>query len=459
MSELERLTSTRSAAVERLAQSAREQRFTGLTGEADVGKSAILAAALAQLDPRAWAIVQLDLDAAWSPNRLAWRWARELARAVTAPAFLSHIESLDQSMWPAATRQQLLRLPAELGEEVARLVEAPQPERGVGKADALDAPAQAMLAVAEHTPTLLVVDHLEAPKAAGLSSPNAGQLLWRVRAGGQYRDTFHVLVCARPPAQELASGPEAAYHMDGRWLTLEPPTPADFSHATGAQLGVSAAVVARTGGHPRATIEILDELPRSRPASPAEIDQVIGRVASRHIDLARRYMQHARSVHRLGGHLLNAVAQGRGPYEATPEIDGSEVSQAMTRLHLNGLVRRTGPREWAPADPRVAWTLGGAIYQPVRKPSRGGRRPTTAASQEPVADDLARQPDFASLTRAQRGILDRLAHGYSNAEIADDLGISVSTVKTHLSAIYEKLGVAGRGEAREAAAKTGSAEN
>ena len=104
----ERLTDAREPAVERIVETATEQSFTGLVGEADVGKTALLHAALARL-AQDWMIVTLDLDGAWSPNRLAWRWARELARAVTGDVALSHLTALSPEMWPAGTRSALLR--------------------------------------------------------------------------------------------------------------------------------------------------------------------------------------------------------------------------------------------------------------------------------------------------------------------------------------------------------------
>jgi len=352
----ERMTKAREPAVERIVETATEQSFTGLVGEADVGKTALLHAALPRLE-QDWTIVTLDLDCAWSPNRLAWRWARELARAVIGDVALSHLTALSPEMWPANTRSALLELPTRLGREVATLVEAQTPPRGVGKPDVLSAPIQATHQLARQQPLLLAIDHLEAPRAAGLNSPDIGEILWRLRSRGQYARNLHVLVCARPPAQSIAAGPDAAYRLDGRWLTLDPPSPQTFGDATGDDITLCQLAHARTGGHPRATIELLQEIPAD--SATRDPDSLMGRLAERHSDLARRYVQHARSVHRLGAHLLLAIAQGLGPYGATPEIAASEIAPAMTRLHLNGLIRRTGPREWAIADPRVAWMLGG----------------------------------------------------------------------------------------------------
>ncbi len=239
--------------------------------------------------------------------------------------------------------------------------------------------------------------------------------------------------------RSLAAGPDAAYRLDGRWLTLDPPSPEAFSDATLAEIALCRLVHARTGGHPRATVELLEELQREGQHA-RDIDSLIGAMAERHSDLARRYMQHARSVHRLGAHLLLAIVQGHGPYEATPEIAASEIAPAMTRLHLNGLVRRTGPREWASADPRVAWALGAGHSYELTQAAHHGSSILLAPP------DLMRHPS-GELTTRQRRILEQLAKGRTNAEIADSLGLSLSTVKGHLRNVYRQLGVENRRQA------------
>jgi DNA-binding NarL/FixJ family response regulator len=56
-------------------------------------------------------------------------------------------------------------------------------------------------------------------------------------------------------------------------------------------------------------------------------------------------------------------------------------------------------------------------------------------------------PALASLTEREREILAYAAAGKGNKDIADQLCVSLDTVKTHLHHIYRKLGVAGRVEA------------
>jgi DNA-binding NarL/FixJ family response regulator len=55
--------------------------------------------------------------------------------------------------------------------------------------------------------------------------------------------------------------------------------------------------------------------------------------------------------------------------------------------------------------------------------------------------------ELSQLTARELEILKQLAKGYMYKEIADNLGISMSTVRTHVTAVYEKLHVQSRTEA------------
>lgn len=60
-----------------------------------------------------------------------------------------------------------------------------------------------------------------------------------------------------------------------------------------------------------------------------------------------------------------------------------------------------------------------------------------------------------SLTDRERDVLQALSEGLSNGAIAEQLGISRSTVKFHLAALFEKLGVRRRAEAVAAGVRRG----
>ncbi|MEL6616726.1 MAG: response regulator transcription factor, partial [Bacteroidota bacterium] len=58
-----------------------------------------------------------------------------------------------------------------------------------------------------------------------------------------------------------------------------------------------------------------------------------------------------------------------------------------------------------------------------------------------------RQRLLGDLSTREQEVLAELAHGRSNAEIADRLFVSVSTVKKHINSIFEKLELRTRAQA------------
>ena len=74
--------------------------------------------------------------------------------------------------------------------------------------------------------------------------------------------------------------------------------------------------------------------------------------------------------------------------------------------------------------------------------------PTAAAK---LAEGVAR----VQLTPRELSTLRLMADGRSNKEIANELGISERTVKTHLGHLFDKLGVTSRTEAVKVAARRG----
>jgi pimeloyl-ACP methyl ester carboxylesterase/DNA-binding CsgD family transcriptional regulator len=58
-----------------------------------------------------------------------------------------------------------------------------------------------------------------------------------------------------------------------------------------------------------------------------------------------------------------------------------------------------------------------------------------------------KHPDFTTLTRREKQILELVSRGLSNAGIAEKLYVSEKTVRNHLTRIYRKLGVSSRTQA------------
>jgi two-component system, NarL family, response regulator len=90
------------------------------------------------------------------------------------------------------------------------------------------------------------------------------------------------------------------------------------------------------------------------------------------------------------------------------------------------------------------------LCRAIRMVHRGGRylSPSVGAK---LADTRTASP----LTDREREILKLMAEGKANKEISFVVGISESTVKTHVAAVIEKLGVNSRTEAALVAQKRG----
>ena len=119
----------------------------------------------------------------------------------------------------------------------------------------------------------------------------------------------------------------------------------------------------------------------------------------------------------------------------TVYADNEHVFEALKVGASGYLLKCTEPSELTRSIAEV--TRGGA-------PMTGQiARQVIAAFRRQAADVVAE----ARLTRREEEILDRLAQGFGNKEIATRLGTSVETVRTQVRHIYEKLHVHSRTEA------------
>lgn len=74
-----------------------------------------------------------------------------------------------------------------------------------------------------------------------------------------------------------------------------------------------------------------------------------------------------------------------------------------------------------------------------------------AARIEPLATRSARQPGRIPLTLRERQVLEAVVRGLYNQEIAQELGLALSTVKVHVRKILKKLGAPNRRAAAQRA--------
>lgn len=125
---------------------------------------------------------------------------------------------------------------------------------------------------------------------------------------------------------------------------------------------------------------------------------------------------------------------------------GPDVPDEALRAGAKGLVARTTP--------------GGQLLEAVRMVAGGNvvidaatwdvwRETGTDAS--PAASPAA----IIHLTGRELEVLRLLARGYTNKQIADDLGVAEETVKTHLMRIFRRLGVGNRTDAVVTALRAG----
>ena len=74
-----------------------------------------------------------------------------------------------------------------------------------------------------------------------------------------------------------------------------------------------------------------------------------------------------------------------------------------------------------------------------------------AAGKDYVSDEikriLSKDPPVAALSPRQKEILASIVRGFSNPEIARQLGISLDMVKEHVETLFQKIGAANRAEA------------
>jgi DNA-binding CsgD family transcriptional regulator len=195
----------------------------------------------------------------------------------------------------------------------------------------------------------------------------------------------------------------------------EPCLPAWARHAIAAYVA---------GGRPDDARRLIDWLDRASARLPCRFPGIAA--ASGRAQLAE-----------LSGDTAGALAHYQAALALHQQVS-IPVEHAETLLAYGGFLRRAGQR--AQARSVLAQAQGVAA-------AAGATWLTgLAAAEFKVAGGRRRKPGSASLSAQQQRVARLAAAGASNAEIARQLYISVSTVETHLEHIYASLGIHSRYE-------------
>ncbi|MGO9898146.1 MAG: ATP-binding protein [Solirubrobacteraceae bacterium] len=342
--------------------------LTIVSGEAGVGKTTLLAYCAREIERQQMLVVSVNLDGAASVGHLAWLWLRALARALTPRIALSQIVALPQDMWPRAARSAALTLDNTLGPERSRIALADSPPESHGRKRDLLLVEDAIVLTRKLTettgrPLLLILDHLEAPLLTPRHPLEIGALLWSVRSVSQTTTQLRVLLAGRPGLERELTGEQAAFYQDGRWVKLARPAPMVWQRVLASWSAEALrALLTLSELHVPTTLVLLHEFADERP-SPAMIRQAFESLTATQAQHFVRCVEHARTLDRLGGEVLLAIAQRRGPYAGTGHQYPRDVQRAVNRLRLAGLIDRAPTSGWRPTDPLVAYHLCSGIDQ------------------------------------------------------------------------------------------------
>ena len=95
----------------------------------------------------------------------------------------------------------------------------------------------------------------------------------------------------------------------------------------------------------------------------------------------------------------------------------------------------------------IAYLLSGRTYVPRSLAEAGDGEASASRGGREAAPSLSTEADLSKLTKRQREVLQLLARGMSNKEIARALEIAEATTKIHMAALLRALGARNRTEA------------
>ncbi|MEM6839785.1 MAG: response regulator transcription factor [Cyanobacteria bacterium P01_C01_bin.120] len=141
------------------------------------------------------------------------------------------------------------------------------------------------------------------------------------------------------------------------------------------------------------------------------------------------------TMHDTDESVMAAFAAGADSY-SVKDVDVKQLVEAI-RLTHEGQV-------WI--DPAIARIVLGQAKRMM---------PASVGAADKAGEDYAQVLEMSPLTERELEVLELIVAGYSNAKIAEELYITVGTVKTHVCNILNKLSASDRTQAAVRALRTG----
>jgi DNA-binding CsgD family transcriptional regulator len=212
------------------------------------------------------------------------------------------------------------------------------------------------------------------------------------------------------------------------------------------------AAPAATSDETAATVEALgfaaEALASSLTVSRRQLKRLLGSV--------QQAVTAAELVHGIGENLIDAAATIAAPVDVADDVGILALaSHRKKALDPEGTVKARRPVscEEKPASFKTVGRVlggGGSVPRTELRHQRSAGAIGYAGSDQGPCDFLVSAPSKAPITKLtprQRDVLYVLSRGKSNREIALELDLAESTVRTHVTAILKTLGVRNRTQA------------
>jgi DNA-binding NarL/FixJ family response regulator len=124
-----------------------------------------------------------------------------------------------------------------------------------------------------------------------------------------------------------------------------------------------------------------------------------------------------------------------------------EIRALRQRLRDVPIVALIGTTDEGECRRAISAGADGAVLEDELDNALAATVAAAAAGQISFPQALQGTAEEPSLTRREKQVLGNVVTGFTNAQIAHELGLAESTVKSHLSSAFSKLGVASRAEA------------